>query len=104
MDTVVFDKTGTLTQPEASVMNADGLDSGLVALAGRLALTSRHPLATAVARATAAREPLPGAREEPGVGVNAEIDGKPAFLGKPEAVDLGFEAGRIAHSFIRRRH
>ena len=98
-DTVVFDKTGTLTQPEASVMNAATLDPGLVALAGRLALTSRHPLATAVAKAIGAREPLPGAREEPGVGVSAEVDGKPAFLGKPEAVDLAFEAGRVSQIY-----
>ena len=96
VDTICFDKTGTLTQPEASLMNEDALDPELVALAGRLALTSRHPLATAVARATDAREPVQGASEEPGIGVRAEIDGKPVFLGKPDAVGLGAEAATLS--------
>ncbi|KAF0228011.1 MAG: Cu2+-exporting [Beijerinckiaceae bacterium] len=99
VDTVVFDKTGTLTQPNASLMNAGTLDSGLIALAGRLALTSRHPLAAAIAKATGAREPIAGAGEEPGIGVRAELDGKPAFLGKPEAVDMAFEAGKVALAY-----
>lgn len=99
VDTVAFDKTGTLTQPEASLMNGAALDPGLVALAGRLALTSRHPLAAALAKATGAREPLSGASEEPGIGVSGEIDGKPAFLGKPEAVDMAFEAGRVSQAY-----
>ncbi|MCA0400722.1 MAG: cadmium-translocating P-type ATPase [Proteobacteria bacterium] len=98
-DTVVFDKTGTLTLPEASVMNAAALDPGLVALAGRLALSSRHPLACALARAADSREPVPEAREEPGIGVSAMLDGKPVFLGKPEAAGLGFEAGRISLAY-----
>lgn len=96
VDTVVFDKTGTLTQPTASLMNAGEVDGGLIALAGRLALTSRHPLAAALAKAAVAREPLPGASEEAGVGVSAELDGKPVFLGKPEAAGLAFEAGKVA--------
>ena len=99
VDTVAFDKTGTLTQPEASLMNGAALDPGLVALAGRLALTSRHPLAAALAKATGAREPLAGASEEPGIGVSGEIDGKPAFLGKPEAVDMAFDAGRVSQAY-----
>lgn len=99
VDTVVFDKTGTLTRPEASLMNGEALDAGLVALAGRLALTSRHPLAAAVAKASDAREPVPGASEEAGVGVSAMLDGKPAFLGKPEAAGLAFEAGKVAMAY-----
>jgi P-type Cu2+ transporter len=99
VDTVVFDKTGTLTRPDNSLMNAATLDPGLVALAGRLALTSRHPLASAVAKASDAREPLPDASEEAGVGVSAMLDGKPAFLGKPEAAGLAFEAGRVAMAY-----
>lgn len=99
VDTVVFDKTGTLTRPEASLMNADTLDPGLVVLAGRLALTSRHPLAAALARATEAAEPVSGASEEPGVGVSASVDGKSAFLGKPDAAGLAVEAGRVGQSY-----
>ncbi len=96
VDSVVFDKTGTLTQPLASLMNGDRLDPRLIALAGRLALSSRHPLAGALARAVDAREPVAGAREEPGIGVVAELDGMPVFLGKPEAAGLASEAGELA--------
>lgn len=96
IDTIVFDKTGTLTLPSASVMNRDELDPALLALAGRLALSSRHPLAGALAKASAAREPLADAREEPGTGVFATLDGRPVFLGKPETAGLGLEAGRVA--------
>jgi Cu2+-exporting ATPase len=99
VDTVVFDKTGTLTRPDNSLMNAAALDAGLVALAGRLALTSRHPLAGAVAQAAHAHEPLPGASEEAGVGVSALLDGKRVFLGKPEAAGLAFEAGKVAMAY-----
>ncbi len=99
IDTVAFDKTGTLTQPQASVMNADDLDPGLLALAGRLALTSRHPLATALARASGANTPVLGAREEPGTGVHAELDGVAAFLGKPDAANMAFEAGKVSSAY-----
>lgn len=95
VDTVAFDKTGTLTQPVASLMNADDIEPGLIALAGRLALTSRHPLATSIAKAVGAQEPVPGASEEPGIGVSAEVDGQKAFLGKPEAAGMAFEAGAV---------
>ncbi|HRE21200.1 MAG TPA: HAD-IC family P-type ATPase, partial [Rhabdaerophilum sp.] len=96
VDTVVFDKTGTLTLPEASILNENEIDPRLVALAGRLALASKHPLAAALVRATGAREPLAETSERPGIGVSAMLDGQPVFLGKPEAAGLGFEAGRIA--------
>ncbi len=71
VDTVVFDKTGTLTLPEPEVVNAAEIPPDVLALAGRLALTSRHPLAAAVARAADAKLPLAGALEEPGQGVRA---------------------------------
>ena len=98
VDTVVFDKTGTLTLPEASILNEGEVDPRLVALAGRLALASRHPLAAALVRATGVREPLTETSEQPGVGVSATLDGQPVFLGKPDAAGLGFEAGRIARA------
>jgi P-type Cu2+ transporter len=96
VDTVVFDKTGTLTQPVASLMNAEEIEPGLIALAGRLALTSRHPLATSIARAVGAQDPVPGATEEPGIGVSAMVDGEVAFLGKPDAAGMAFEAGAMS--------
>ena len=81
IDTVIFDKTGTLTLPEPRVDNATDLDAALLQRAARLALSSRHPLATAVAREARERVPFEGATEEPGQGVRATIDGTEARLG-----------------------
>lgn len=98
-DTILFDKTGTLTLPESSVLNAHEIDPAFLALSGRLALASRHPLAGALAKATGASEPLAGATEEPGTGVRAMIDGESAFLGRPDSAGLTFEAARVATVF-----
>ncbi len=81
VDTVVFDKTGTLTLPEPRVVNAGAIDRDLLQKAARLALSSRHPLATALAREAAMKTPYEGAVEEPGQGVRAMIDGSEARLG-----------------------
>ena len=80
-DTVVFDKTGTLTLPEPGVDAAALIDPDILEQAARLALSSRHPLAAAVARSARERSPYPGAVEEPGQGVRALIDGEEARLG-----------------------
>ena len=84
VDTVVFDKTGTLTLPEPRVANAASLDPALLQQAARLALSSRHPLAMALAREATARVPYEGATEEPGRGVRVMIDGIEARLGSAE--------------------
>jgi len=97
IDTVVFDKTGTLTLPEPRVANATEIAVDLLARAARLALSSRHPLAAAVAREARERMPFEGATEEPGQGVRALIDGIEARLGgasfcgvaQREATELG---------------
>jgi Cu2+-exporting ATPase len=94
-DTIAFDKTGTLTLPEPSLINAQAIEPGLIALAGRLALSSKHPLATALVKATGATEPVPGAVEQAGSGVSASLDGKTVFLGKPADANLAFDAGAI---------
>jgi Cu2+-exporting ATPase len=83
-DTVIFDKTGTLTLPEPRVVNAATIDPDLLQTAARLALSSRHPLAVALAREAALRSPFDGAVEEPGQGVRAIIDGGEARLGSAE--------------------
>ena len=83
VDTVVFDKTGTLTLPEPRVVNARSIDSALLEKAARLALSSRHPLAAAVAREARERVPYEGASEEPGQGVRVMIEGTEARLGSP---------------------
>jgi len=80
-DVVVFDKTGTLTLPEPRVVAPGSLDPELMQIAARLALSSRHPLAVAVAREAATRVPFDGAIEETGRGVRALVDGVEARLG-----------------------
>jgi Cu2+-exporting ATPase len=83
IDTIVFDKTGTLTLPEPRVDNASEIDPEVLELAARLALSSHHPLAVAVAREARERMPIEGAVEEPGQGVRAIIAGGEARLGSP---------------------
>ena len=80
-DTVVFDKTGTLTLPEPRVVNAADIDPALAQVAARLTLSSRHPLALALAREATSRAPFDNAVEEPGQGVRVMIDGVEARLG-----------------------
>ena len=93
-DTVVFDKTGTLTLPEPRLANAAEVDPDLLERAARLALSSRHPLAAAVALNARERTPFEGAIEEPGQGVRAVIDGREARLGKPEFCGLADPLGQ----------
>ena len=81
VDTIVFDKTGTLTLPEPRVDHAADHDPDLLEKAARLALSSRHPLAAALAREARDRKPYDGAVEEPGQGVRVVIDGVEARLG-----------------------
>jgi P-type Cu2+ transporter len=83
-DTVVFDKTGILTMPEPRVDNAAAIDPDLLEMAARLGLSSRHPLASAVAREARNRTPFEEAREEPGQGVSTIVDGTEARLGSPK--------------------
>ncbi|MDW3543886.1 HAD family hydrolase, partial [Escherichia coli] len=63
VDRVIFDKTGTLTLPELDVANIADIPEDVVRLAGRLALSSRHPVAAAVARKAGAASPLPDIQE-----------------------------------------
>src|SRR6185437_10173432 len=93
-DTIIFDKTGTLTLPEPRVANPAELDYGLLQNAARLALSSRHPLAAALAREAATRTPFEGAVEEPGRGVRVTIDGVEARLGAAEFCGIPCNSGR----------
>jgi len=93
-DTVVFDKTGTLTLPEPRVANAAEIEPALLELAARLALSSRHPLAAAVAREARNGTPIEGAIEEPGRGVRAIIDGREARLGSTAFCGLAVPVGQ----------
>ncbi|WP_128924386.1 cation-translocating P-type ATPase [Bradyrhizobium guangxiense] len=82
-DHVIFDKTGTLTLPDLEVMNAADIPANIFELAGRLALSSHHPVAAAVAQAAGAKSPIVGAVEEAGQGVRATVDGVELRLGRP---------------------
>ena len=106
--------------PELDVVNAAGIAPEILELAGRLALSSHHPVARAVARASEAKSPLRGVTEEPGQGVRAMRDGvelrlgSPSFcgaerqaneiLGKdPEVSVVAFRRGRQCHVFAVRQ-
>ena len=107
-DTVVFDKTGTLTLPEPRVANVDAIDAGLLELAARLALSSRHPLARAVAHEARDRTPYADAVEVPGEGVRAMIDGSEARLGSPAFCGIAApsrerRSWRVGHRVLARR-
>jgi Cu2+-exporting ATPase len=95
VDTLAFDKTGTLTLPQPSLANASDIDAEDLALAGRLALASRHPLALAVAEAARAREPL-AAHEFPGQGVTVFHEGKRLKFGSVAYCKAEAEASQVA--------
>ena len=94
INTVVFDKTGTLTLPEPRVVNAHEIPDDLLETTARLALSSHHPLAGAVAREARVAEPFANAKEVAGQGVETEIEGVPVRLGG--AAFCGFETASPA--------
>ncbi len=98
VDTVVFDKTGTLTMPLPALANAAEIDRSDLELAGRLALSSRHPMSQAIVGASGATAPLE-ADEEPGLGVTATFGGKTLRLGKPSHCDALAEADAVARRY-----
>jgi P-type Cu2+ transporter len=88
IDTVAFDKTGTLTTNEPQVSTCSisvGRDQSIVKA---LSLRSLHPAARAIAQylKTVRELPLHNLREVPGHGVEAEIDGHKARLGRRDWV------------------
>jgi P-type Cu2+ transporter len=97
VDTVVFDKTGTLTLPDG-VIDDRAIDPDLLEQAARLALSSHHPLATALTKCARKRVPYPEAVEEAGRGVRALIDGKEARLGSASFCGLANEALMVSGS------
>ena len=80
IDTVIFDKTGTLTLPEG-VADGSSIDPDVLERAARLALSSHHPLAAALARCARERIPYAEVMEECGSGVRGSIEGQEARLG-----------------------
>ncbi|MHC2256454.1 Cu2+-exporting ATPase [Bradyrhizobium embrapense] len=120
IDRVIFDKTGTLTLPELDVANLADIPDDVVKLAGRLALSSRHPVAAAVARKAGVAAPLSNIQEEPGQGVHGFHEGRPIRLGRasfcgaddlaneilcrdPEASVVAFSHGESRYAFAVRQ-
>ncbi|MGY3529997.1 heavy metal translocating P-type ATPase [Bradyrhizobium sp. USDA 4452] len=120
IDRVIFDKTGTLTLPELDVANLAVIPDDVVKLAGRLALSSRHPVAAAVARKAGVAAPLSNIQEEPGQGVHGFHEGRPIRLGRasfcgaddlaneilcrdPEASVVAFSHGESRYAFAVRQ-
>ncbi|MDE2578348.1 MAG: cadmium-translocating P-type ATPase [Hyphomicrobiales bacterium] len=93
VDVVVFDKTGTLTTPEPRVANAEEIPAAIFERAARLARASKHPLARALVDMRGLGLVADGAREEPGAGVLAMLDGVEARLGS--AVFCGLDADGV---------
>jgi Cu2+-exporting ATPase len=79
VDHVVFDKTGVLTEGRPALLEADPI---ALQLAATLARASSHPLAKALAREAGEGPAAQDAREVPGEGVEATIDGRAARLGR----------------------
>ncbi len=82
-DTIVFDKTGTLTTAEPVLVEGTALPEELLNMAGRLALSSRHPLSMALVKACGALVPFETVIETPGAGVETMVGGKSLRLGSP---------------------
>lgn len=88
VDTIIFDKTGTLTKPLPHLLNPDAYPQAVLDLAGRLALSSHHPLATALAAASGVTRPLENVREIAGSGVEVQRNGRLLRLGSPRFCDV----------------
>jgi P-type Cu2+ transporter len=97
VDTVVFDKTGTLTLPDG-VVDDRTIDPHLLERAARLALSSHHPLATALSKCARERSPYPAAVEDAGRGVRALIEGEEARLGSASFCGLPNKALQVPAS------
>ena len=95
VDHVIFDKTGTLTLPDLDVTNAAAIPADIFALAGRVALSSRHPVAAAIAGAAKATMPLAEFQEVPGQGAYGVLDGVEIRLGRPSYCDAEDAANAI---------
>ena len=96
--TVAFDKTGTLTRGRPQVTDVLALDGyrpdDVIRLAAGVEAASEHPLAEAILRAAGDRgigwDRGSNLRVIPGVGVEATIDGRRVFLGKPDGTGGDF--------------
>ncbi|KCZ51025.1 hypothetical protein HY29_06645 [Hyphomonas beringensis] len=84
IDHIVFDKTGTLTLGEPELMNADSIPAEVLAMAASLARASRHPLSRSLVAAAGPGQMAANVKEQPGLGLEAEIDGNICRLGSAD--------------------
>ncbi|WP_125573978.1 copper-translocating P-type ATPase [Levilactobacillus huananensis] len=88
--TVVFDKTGTITEGHPQVTDIVGDEAIVLQLAANLESASEHPLATAILAKAKAQNLTITAAENfqaiEGKGVQATVDGQPAFIGNDKLV------------------
>lgn len=110
-DHVVFDKTGTLTQGRPRMINAASVEPEHLAIAARIARTSRHPLSQALAVHDRAGWDLPDFDivETPGEGIEATSpDGEVYRLGRAafalDGQDDGLEHANDASQVILSRN
>ncbi|RUU48633.1 cadmium-translocating P-type ATPase [Mesorhizobium sp. M6A.T.Ca.TU.002.02.2.1] len=84
IDTAVFDKTGTLTLGQPRLVNASSIDPAMLAIAGDMAVHSRHPLSRAIAGSAgfAGQPKLESVSEHPGFGIEATAAGSTWRLGR----------------------
>lgn len=85
IDTVAFDKTGTLTIG-TPCLDVRDIPADILAIAAALARTSRHPVSQAIALVTSSADlrklHLMAVTEQPGLGIEAWIDGYRYRLGR----------------------
>ena len=94
-DAVALDKTGTLTLGRPQLVSSHAAEQ--LASAARLARISRHPLSRALVEAAGPSVAAKDAREIPGDGIEALIEGRTVRLGRkgfvapnaPEQADAG---------------
>jgi P-type E1-E2 ATPase len=86
---IVFDKTGTLTTGGLAVADYEG-DTELTALVRAAEQRSSHPIAKALLRdlPLSAALPVSEAKEVPGLGVSAKVDGKHVVVGSARLAEL----------------
>lgn len=100
--TMAFDKTGTLTKAELKVIDYHFLKASskapepLLQVGLSLEQNAVHPIAQAICRLAESKglSPLPvrDFKVLPGFGVEAEVSGKKAYVGRPEGLDIDVAA------------
>lgn len=101
-NTVVFDKTGTLTYGRQRVANLADIPPSVLEGAASLARVSRHPLSRAIVAAAGPGRGAPDAVEYQGAGIEGEVDGLRARLGRADWVGVPASSGESTEVWYRR--